>query len=1815
MALTTDLDNFPYWDDYDEKKKYHKVLFRPTTAVQARELTQLQTILQNQIERFGNHIFKDGSVVRGCSPTAIPNFDFVRVEDNFLNNNLLEVTKIDQTYLLVGESSGVRAVPIVAKKGLLVNYPDTNRFYVKYITTGNNEKKVFDAGETILVYNINQLKLGTLDANNIVERINVIGTTLSNEALGKGYGISIEEGIAYHKGFFQLVNSQTVLVKDYDQDVGNYLIGFDSIEEIVTEDMDETLADNALGYPNENAPGAHRLKLEPYLVAKNRTDINETTSFFAVFEFSNVSGELIINRNKNGYDQIGEVLSNRTFEESGDYVTKTFTTDTQASEDPKKFNYVVSSGVGYVRGNRVEYLSSRKIETDRAIDTKTVSQQNISLNYGSYVYVKECSGTVNFSSFPTVNIYDGVLTAVSSSHSPNTAGKNLIGTAKVKQILLHSGSPGAPDTVYRLYISDIQMISGKSFTQNAKSFLASGSSPYSPFYADILLNASGKAVLQENAKTNLVFPVGKNAIKTLRSANGSVNETEFYFRTSSAATMQTDGRIAVTVASPTAGGVEELAYSVGSLTDVSEAQFSVTVSSNVSSANISGTVSVNSTNNLIGHGSTLQTRFAPGEIIKIYGNTTSVFYRTVVSVNTTILEMSSNAAVTNGAANFAKHFPAGYNIPLNSNYSGNRTINITSPTTFDIDVDIDSVAALESTTPVVVQYRMRRKEATQAKKEINKNRFVKLHSNAAVSGAWNLGLPDVHKIRKVYSGSTYANTGTDVTNYFILDNGQRQDYYDHAKLVIKPEYQGSLSDAFLTVELDHFTINTTNGVGFLSVDSYPIDDANTANNFAIQTEEIPTFNFENTTIKLRDAIDFRPYKVATANSASTIADATENPTTTTSFVSNSARYLAEPDTNFQANIEYYLGRKDLVTININGGLGVVKGTPSEFPRKPQNNADAMVIALVDVPPYPSLTSDEAEEIGKPEEAINPELYSNRVYTMEDIGVLDQRIENLEYYTSLLALELKAKDLAVLDENGNNRFKNGIFVDPMTSYDFHDATSSEYKFTLDITNSYGRSTFFQKNIDLNYLENISTGIRRTGNYLTRPYTEELLIFQPFATKFRNNAQDLWRWNGIVSMFPEFDINTEIRQGPTGGQPFTFEFRPFMNSRTIGFFARGMKPSTRIYPYFDNTPVSQHCAPAAINTAFGTTLDAAITAATRTGRPENAVVRTNALGSAISTNANGQLLGVFRIPPDTFRVGDRSFRLVDVDSLILGEDAILTEANTTFTGFNIAITFPPPPPPPPPGIDPLAQSFIVDAPEGQSGIFVTKIELFFRKKDPNLGLEIVMVGMENGVPNFRDVKGVCTLTSGQVLVSDDASLPTTAVFDFPIYLPTGKDYAFYIRPEGNSPEYQMWVCEIGDNDVTTGVQVFRNPYAGDLFRSSNETTWTAIPTEDIKFNLYVANFEVGTGEAYFCNESDDFLTIANITINNPTKPIAGNQEVYRITSLSDISIVSGYSDLEGYVQDYYTDGANTVLVLNNSKGAFRENHYIGIFDLPQQGNSQQCNSSTLIAKAQIVSVDNPIVHSLIPKILTITPTGTSVNLGYRGTSNSGIIENDYNDVVSHTLKELTDYERRVYSASNEALASLPKTFNLKASLNNSNKYVSPILDITTKKIVCIENIINNTFANEETNFGSSLARYISKPVTLADGQDAEDFLLYLTGYRPVSTDILVYVKFLSGDDPSTLDSKIWTKLDLRNPTLRSSSVNNVDYKEFVYGVPASAPVATAAFKPVGSENSIRYVDSGGAIYQLYKSFVVKIVLTSSNKIYVPKVNDIRAIALQL
>ena len=113
MPSPTDFNVSPFYDDFNEDKKFHRFLYRPGFAVQARELTGLQSILQNQIEKGFSHMFKDGTVVipgqltyRGGDEAA----DYIKLDSTF-GGETIDVTQYvnaDTPVILTGATSGVK---------------------------------------------------------------------------------------------------------------------------------------------------------------------------------------------------------------------------------------------------------------------------------------------------------------------------------------------------------------------------------------------------------------------------------------------------------------------------------------------------------------------------------------------------------------------------------------------------------------------------------------------------------------------------------------------------------------------------------------------------------------------------------------------------------------------------------------------------------------------------------------------------------------------------------------------------------------------------------------------------------------------------------------------------------------------------------------------------------------------------------------------------------------------------------------------------------------------------------------------------------------------------------------------------------------------------------------------------------------------------------------------------------------------------------------------------------------------------------------------------------------------------------------------------------------------------------------------------------------------------------------------------------------------------------------------------------------------------------------------------------------------------
>ena len=410
------------------------------------------------------------------------------------------------------------------------------------------------------------------------------------------------------------------------------------------------------------------------------------------------------------------------------------------------------------------------------------------------------------------------------------------------------------------------------------------------------------------------------------------------------------------------------------------------------------------------------------------------------------------------------------------------------------------------------------------------------------------------------------------------------------------------------------------------------------------------------------------------------------------------------------------------------------------------------------------------------------------------------------------------------------------------------------------------------------------------------------------------------------------------------------------------------------------------------------------------------------------------------------------------------------------------------------------------------------------------------------------------------------------------------------------------------MATGAQIYSSPFSGSALKSSNSRTWISLAKEQVKFEISVANFSLTPGYAYFENDNDDFINFKSLSLTNSNNSIQIGDEVYLSYANGSIQNTS----VKALVQNL--DTVNSKLRLDTSTGGFAANSYISVYRLPQYANTSQANSTNRVAVLQIDTIENKKIHALVPRFSTITPISTNIQFEYKGTSNSGITDTTWQPISLNNEKEFIDYERMLVSRSLENTFSLNSSLTYKAMLTTDNKYLSPIIDLTSRSAIVIENIINNDITNEETKYGNAIAKYVSKPVVLDAGQDAEDLLVYVTGFRPSGTDIKVYTKLINAEDYNKFDDKLWSIMDNQSPEIYSSSMDTNDFREFQFKLPFSA-ITGGAFRDSSNFNIVKYIGTSGEIYLGFKQFAIKIVMVSDSPNTVPIVNDVRCIALQV
>jgi hypothetical protein len=859
-------------------------------------------------------------------------------------------------------------------------------------------------------------------------------------------------------------------------------------------------------------------------------------------------------------------------------------TQEQAEQQESQLTVIVEPGKGYVRGYEVEKISPDRIDIQKARTSDIVENDSLGSRLGNYVRVNNINGVPDIQSLASVTLRDVVA-------ADNGSG-NDVGTARIR------GLEQVGDE-YRLYLFDVNLGSTNSFADSVKQIRNSD------FSADVVnanesdnqgsVSSSGTTFTGVGTRFAAAFVVGDYLEVNGEFYRITAINSDIELEVGSAPSADFSGEAYRRVRTRINDPRDQLTLypmfydaikTVKDEEDVSEVEYTV-VQKFENIVSTGGVATVSRTSAADSGGSGIGTRFS-----------TSVLPQEIL-----VTQDSSGITQLDGS-------PAS----LGSVTTDSITINGLPDGTYTVFA------------PVIKEDAQRSKEKSKTLEtgQVDVTNLDDLN-NRVIS----LGKADILRVVRISmsstaTGTSYDPTGeTDITEWFTLDDGQRDTHYALGSIVRKPEY--SAPTGYIRIDFEYFSHGATGD--YFSIDSYSIPD-----------EDIPVYETEVGVIPLRNALDFRPV----------IDDAGGSFTGTGGSVS----LPPKPGTELTATYQYFKGRNDRIAINSKGDVIDVTGTPSLTPSLPEPVSETMDVVTLEIPPYTYSPDD-----------VNVSKVDNRRYTMRDIGDLERRIDRLEYYTSLNLLEQKAASIEIPDDEDPrfNRFKNGFIVDNFAGHSTGDTSAPDYRASIDMERQELRPTVYSDNVEL--VESVSrdsdraaAGYQVTGDVITLPYTQTTYINQPFATNVENiNPYAVFTFIGAVSLNPFSDqwFETEslpaiindvegnfnavrdraaeagvlgtvwnnwqtqwtgtrtttsgfiagrgrrrqteqlTREARTGIQTTvraTFEREvvndrvvststiPFIRARSVAFLARNLKLGTRIFPYFDGTDVSEYVTPA-------------------------------------------------------------------------------------------------------------------------------------------------------------------------------------------------------------------------------------------------------------------------------------------------------------------------------------------------------------------------------------------------------------------------------------------------------------------------------------------------------------------------------------------------------------------------------------------------------------------------------------------------------------
>ena len=1182
--MTINLNAEPYNDDYDETKNFYKILFRPSYPVQARELTQLQTILQKQISRHGNHVFKQGAMVVPGQISYDNNAHYVKLQTSYNGVSTESILSSISGQTVVGTTSRLTAL-IIAVKNITSTDPTT--IYVRYTNSGTDTTvKVFPDNEVL------SCTVG-IDVYNFQVQ--------ASSATGLGSIVSIETGVYYVNEYFALVEAQSLIIEPYSQ-TPTYKIGLTISEELIAPEDDDSLLDNASGSYNYSAPGAHRYYIGLTLSTISVT-ATDTTNFIELMQVdAGVLRKLITTTE---YSVLEKTLARRTYDESGDYTVKEFNIDIREHRnnnrgawasgqtyqygdivtndnktyiaksiaptisltnvppthisaadaydgtgttgvkweynlspyynrgididgDESKLAIGIEPGKAYVKGYEIEKIVTEYLPISKARTLETVADSVVSSNVGNFVYVTNIFNLPPVDTLGTIQLHDRLSSTLSGTVSVTLGSTALTATGSPKFTTeLTIGS--VIRDLNGLYVGTVTVINSISTATITAAAVALAGVTTAVVFLGAKIGTARARLLEWDSGTvaasNATYKLSLFDIKMNTGFTFNDNVKSFCYPS---ATIPFVAEIKP-ILTPKAGTLN-VALTTGNVSSVSGTKFTTDLK-------VGDYISISSG--------------ASSAILRVTGSLSDAGFNT----NGTVAYNNASYSVLSTSINESNEnsliFPLPFaNTKTVRDSSGNhklsytvyekKTVTVTgSATSFQVStLSPNKMLSGENNSNYIIT-------RNDNGALVRPSNITASNNSTTIELSTSLGASDVTCTVICASTRTGSSSFEKSKTVTLAEVKTVATQADATAQVIPLEYADCYRIKSIMMRTGYASPFETSGTGNYTVDitgNYDFDTGQRMTHYGIGSISLKAgFLPANDCFKITyEYFSHSAGDYCTVNSYSNALPfdriQTKDYIDFRPVISTDGAFtsVAVPKRGYDItslDFKYYLAIKEKIAIDLYGKVFNVEGSPALSPSPPQDPSNGMVIYNLTLYPY---TYDTTKD------SILVEKTDNKRYTMRDIGKLEKRIDTIEYYTSLSLLEQDTQSLKITDSSGLDRLKNGFIVDNFSGHGIGDVTSVDYACSIDMEENQLRPSAYVTNVnmieklttDTARLEDINNPYGLYGDVITLPIIDHIpLVKQGFASRLENiNPFAVFTFIGDVTITPSSDDWFEINRLP-------------------------------------------------------------------------------------------------------------------------------------------------------------------------------------------------------------------------------------------------------------------------------------------------------------------------------------------------------------------------------------------------------------------------------------------------------------------------------------------------------------------------------------------------------------------------------------------------------------------------------------------------------------------------------------------------------------